>query len=65
MAISESLLKRVEQGLENADPSIFRKDSPFSVWKSGLVVQMVSFKLPSLKTVQVFVSGKEAKGESV
>ena len=31
MAISESLLKRVEEGLQNANPSIFRKDSPFSL----------------------------------
>ena len=30
MVISESLLKRVE-GLLNADPSIFRKGSPFSL----------------------------------
>ena len=58
--ISESLLKRVEEGLQDADPCIFRKDTPLSVWKSGLVIQKMSFKLPSLKSS---VCGKEAKGD--
>ena len=31
MAVSEALLKRVEESLQNADPSIFKKDSPFSL----------------------------------
>ena len=31
MAISESLLKQVEEGLQNADSSIFKKGSPFSL----------------------------------
>ena len=45
MAISESLLKRAEAAFKNADPSVFKKSSPFS----GLAIRTI-LKNPRLKS---------------
>ena len=66
MAISESLSKRVEEGLQNADPSIFRKDNPFSLGMEEWFRDSDNvFQAPKSKNSVSFCSGKEAKGKSV
>ena len=66
MAISESLLKRVDEGLQNADPSIFRKDNPFSRgMEEWFRDSDNAFQAPKSKKQCKLLLWKEAKGKSV